>query len=365
MKSLLRISLLVALLAPQFANADWAVVRSEDYDAKVDLRGIAFLDDSRGWAVGDGGTILKTDDGGHTWEQEASPEPGDDVEERFRDSLKTARRPPASVADADARWEGFRSRLMNAQLVRVLVADENTLWILGTGAVLVSRNAGESWDYVNIGTGNRMTNGVFLSADVGFAVGDNGTALGTWDGGETWESVAAGRRARAGDNRTTYEAIGFMSDDVGWIVGSSGTYRSSEDGGKTWGEPADVDFDAGENMFGIACLSPTDAWAVGQEATLLHTSDAGEYWERIENDGENFYYDLKDITFNDNHSQGWAVGDGGTILHSTDGGETWPAEDATVKHDLKAVAVTESGTAYTVGSWGVILMSAPTGVASK
>ncbi len=64
MKSLLRISLLVALLAPQFANADWAVVRSEDYDAKVDLRGIAFLDDSRGWAVGDGGTILKTSSGG-------------------------------------------------------------------------------------------------------------------------------------------------------------------------------------------------------------------------------------------------------------------------------------------------------------
>ncbi len=341
MKSIFRVSLLVALLAPQLANADWAVVRAEDYDAKVDLRGIAFIDDDRGWAVGDGGTIVRTTDGGHTWAQQAMPEPSDEVDERFR------------------------GRMKSAQLVRVFVADENTLWILGSGAVLVSRDAGETWDYVNIGTRNRMTNGVFLSADVGFMVGDNGTALGTWDGGATWESVAAGRRARAGDNRTTYEAIGFMSDDIGWIVGSSGTYIRSEDGGKTWGEPEDVDFDAGENMFGVACLSETEAWAVGQEATLLHTSDAGEYWERIENDGENFYYDLKDITFNADHSQGWVVGDGGTILHSEDGGETWPAEDSTVKHDLKSVAVTASGTVFTVGSWGVILMSAPTGVAQQ
>jgi len=341
MKLLLRVSLLVVLLVPHFASADWAITRAEDYEAKVDLRGIAFLDDNRGWAVGDSGTILKTADGGHTWVQQPMPEPPDSVEERFR------------------------GRMQGAQLVRVFVADENTVWILGSGAVLVSRDAGATWAYVNIGTRNRVTNGVFLSADVGFVVGDNGTALGTWDGGETWDSVAAGRRARAGDNRTTYEAIGFMSPDVGWIVGSSGTYRSTNDGGKTWAEPEGVDFDAGENMFGVACLSETEAWAVGQEATLLHTSDAGEYWERIENDGENFYYDLKDITFNGDHSQGWAVGDGGTILHSTDGGETWPAEDSTVKHDLKCVAVTASGTAYVVGSWGVILMSAPPGVAAK
>ena len=87
MKSILRISLLVALLgallAPQFANADWAVVRAEDYEAKVDLRGIAFLDDNRGWAVGDGGTILKTVDGGHTWAMQPMPEPSDVVDERF------------------------------------------------------------------------------------------------------------------------------------------------------------------------------------------------------------------------------------------------------------------------------------------
>ncbi|MAF12809.1 hypothetical protein CMK11_20355 [Candidatus Poribacteria bacterium] len=341
MKSIVRATLLVALFLPQFAHADWAITRAEDYEATVDLLGIAFLDDDTGWAVGDKGTILATADGGHTWTQQAMPEPPEDVDERFRNRMKTA------------------------QLVRVLIAGESSIWILGSGVVLGSDDAGATWRYADVGTRNRLTNGVFLSPDVGFIVGDNRTAIGTWDGGISWEPVSEGRRARAGDNRTTYEAIGFMTEDIGWIVGSSGTYVRSEDGGKTWAEPDGVDFDAGENIFGMTCLSETEAWAVGAEATLLHTTDAGEYWERIENGAEDFWYNLMDITFAADGKQAWAVGDGGVILHTTDGGETWPAEDSSVNHNLNAVAVTPSGAAHVVGAWGVILQSAPTGIAGN
>jgi uncharacterized protein (TIGR03437 family) len=38
----------------------------------VNLRDVYFLDEQRGWAVGDGGVILATTDGGSTWVQEAS-----------------------------------------------------------------------------------------------------------------------------------------------------------------------------------------------------------------------------------------------------------------------------------------------------
>lgn len=345
MKSIVRISLplpiLLLLLLPQVTRADWAISRGEDYDAEVDLRGIAFLDDNTGWAVGDKGTILKTTDGGHAWEPQAMPEPSEDIEERFR------------------------GRMQSATLVRVLVADESTVWILGNGVLLGSDDAGATWRYANPGTRGRLTNGVFLSPDVGFIVGDNRTIIGTWDGGDTWESVFEGQRARAGDNRTVYEAISFMTPDVGWIVGSSSTVVRSEDGGKNWAQPDDIDFDAYGNVYGVKFLSETEGWAVGQEAMILHTTDAGDYWEPVENDAEDFGYDLKDFAFSADGSQAWVVGDGGTILHTSDGGETWPAEDSTVNHDLKSVAVTPSGTAYAVGAWGVVLQSAPTGVAGN
>ncbi|MEO2005523.1 MAG: YCF48-related protein [Candidatus Poribacteria bacterium] len=345
MKSITRVSLLGALLGvlllPQFARADWAISRGEDYDAEIDLRGIAFLDDDTGWAVGDKGTILHTVDGGHTWEPQAMPEPSADVEERFRNRMKSA------------------------QLVRVLIADESTVWILGNGVLLGSTDAGATWRYSNAGTRNRLTNGVFLSAEIGFIVGDNRTIVGTWDGGGTWESVFEGRRARAGDNRTVYEAIAFMTPDIAWIVGSSSTVVRSEDGGRNWAQPDGIDFDAYGNVYGVTFLSETEGWAVGQEAMILHTTDAGEYWEPVENDAENFGYDLKDFAFSEDGSQAWVVGDGGTILHTSDGGETWPAEESSVNHDLKAVAVTPSGTAYVVGAWGVILQSAPTGIAGN
>ena len=184
MKSIVRATLLVALFLPQFAHADWAITRAEDYEATVDLLGIAFLDDDTGWAVGDKGTILATADGGHTWTQQAMPEPPEDVDERFRNRMKTA------------------------QLVRVLIAGESSIWILGSGVVLGSDDAGATWRYADVGTRNRLTNGVFLSPDVGFIVGDNRTAIGTWDGGISWEPVSEGRRARAGASSSVLAAPG-------------------------------------------------------------------------------------------------------------------------------------------------------------
>ncbi len=93
---------------------------------------------------------------------------------------------------------------------------------------------------------------------------------------------------------------------------------------------------------------------------MFASEDGGDHWRQLGLDGIEARGFLR-LSNGDILCTGRLNG----LFHSTDGGETWPAEDATVKHDLKAVAVTESGTAYTVGSWGVILMSAPTGVASK
>jgi photosystem II stability/assembly factor-like uncharacterized protein len=47
----------------------WEVQRT---DQMLPIRGLAFVDDSRGWAVGSLGTILATHDGGRTWRRQRS-----------------------------------------------------------------------------------------------------------------------------------------------------------------------------------------------------------------------------------------------------------------------------------------------------
>ena len=58
-------------------------------------------------------------------------------------------------------------------------------------------------------------------------------------------------------------------------AGDRGIVLLSNDGGQTW-KPTKSGTDV--LLTGLAFTSPTEGWAVGQDATILHTSDAGTTW---------------------------------------------------------------------------------------
>lgn len=62
-------------------------------------------------------------------------------------------------------------------------------------------------------------------------------------------------------------------------------------------------------------------WLVGEQATLLETTDQGETWElrRLELDNENIR--LKSIDFSGR--EGWIVGEPSLLLHTENGGQSW------------------------------------------
>jgi len=66
----------------------------------------------------------------------------------------------------------------------------------------------------------------------------------------------------------------------------------------------------------IAMVSATEAWAVGIEGAVLHTTDAGFNWTRINLNTDS----LNEVFFLD-VQHGWAVGNG--IFYTHDGGQTW------------------------------------------
>src|SRR5262249_41911804 len=62
------------VLTTKDAGASW---KSQPTGQTTPLNGVFFLDESRGWAVGDLGTILSTKDGGQTWTvQRQAAKPG-------------------------------------------------------------------------------------------------------------------------------------------------------------------------------------------------------------------------------------------------------------------------------------------------
>lgn len=68
-----------------------------------------------------------------------------------------------------------------------------------------------------------------------------------------------------------------MTGDVGWVVGVTGKIRRFD--GASWGEPV---FPAGANLHDVAINSTDDAWAVGDQGTILHfTGGDASNWSQV------------------------------------------------------------------------------------
>jgi photosystem II stability/assembly factor-like uncharacterized protein len=88
--------------------------------------------------------------------------------------------------------------------------------------------------------------------------------------------------------------------------------------------------------------------AVGEEGTLLKSSNSGQTWSAIPTGTDATLYDVSEFRF-------LAVGEGGIILRSTDFGLTWMSAPSPTT--LHLFSVTGSFTAYAVGEDGTILRS--------
>ena len=195
-------------------------------------REVGFVTAQQGWAVGSdlnhGDYLLKTEDGGGTWEQVyPAPEPTEDL----------------SFADAKT---GFGLGELS-----------------DPGAILKAEDGGKSWTAVASFTGKYVTYRLsFVSASEGWLLaGKIGTADGalsalhTADGGKTWSETGPLPAISSPDCFRFFDPKnGVLADG-----GNALLYRTS-DGGKTWQSSA-LQIDGNERTQ-FAFLSPADGWQI-------------------------------------------------------------------------------------------------------
>jgi photosystem II stability/assembly factor-like uncharacterized protein len=175
----------------------WATVES---GTKRNLTGVAFSDDKHGIAVGNpagtGPRILRTEDGGLTWQ--AQPyDLGRNV--GFADVAML----PSQIGMAVGGWGGLVLKttdggyswrqlkpdllLTNVILISVALLDANTAVVVGQqGIILHTRDGGATWERRESGTPHELRGVAFADASRGLIVGRAGTILTTTDGGLTW-----------------------------------------------------------------------------------------------------------------------------------------------------------------------------------
>ena len=136
----------------------------------VTLTGVQFTSEKRGFAIGHGGVVLRTDDAGQTWKR-----------------MLDGRRVPALLSPPDA-----------ARRAEIEGPDKPWLALHFT-------------DDLN-----------------GMVVGAFGMALETADGGQTWRSFAD----RLANPRSLHLYAVHRREDQIWITGEQGLYALSADGGR-------------------------------------------------------------------------------------------------------------------------------------
>lgn len=201
--------------------------------------------------------------------------------------------------------------------------NQNLVWVAGdNGILLKTENGGNTWVSQPTPTSSAIYSINFVSQFVGFIAGGNGTLYKTTDGGSTWTKLVS----PVADDLYSLAVIG---DNFVVVVGANGTILRSTDGYNfvlvlNTNQTADT-------LYSVCLYDTSIGWACGANGAYLRTLDGGISWTKYSvfvpdpvNPTQEYIINTKlnAIGFV-NLNDGWAVGDNGTILRTTDGGLRW------------------------------------------
>jgi len=270
-----------------------------------DLLSVSFIDAQNGWAVGDispqGGPVLKTTDGGATWQTVAG------ITEVF------------SAIQFVTPTRGYMAGY--------------------AGRIERSDDGGKTWQTERYEHAGEVLNSLyFVDSEHGFAAGGPGLFCRTINGGATWETIDTKRVE-------DFWAVRFQTPEHGWIVGEDGLILETTDGGRTWTQKKSGTTKA---LLGLAFTSTGTVVAVGQGGTVLRSEEDGN-WNAV---ASGTTAALNAVATAENTFR--AVGTGGTTLVSADGGKSWIAETPVLSRHLLAIALINSQRGIAVGRYGAI-----------
>ena len=318
MKRIVCICVLLLAAVPALAQTgSWARQKA---GTMAWLHSVFFVNKDRGFAVGGNGTIMRTTDGGLTWQMR--PAFGNDVirDVFFLDEqngwlvcevnvyqLKTNDEPRTYImktTDGGENWNRVELKEFDAALMRTVFSRSGRGWAFGeAGVIYTTRDSGETWSRLQSPTRRLLLGGIFVDDDRGWIVGAGATIIQTSDGGETWYQS----RLPQVEKTVRFNAASFVDNRLGWAVGSGGSVFRTNNGGRTWQrQESGVDVD----LFDVKFLDAKEGWAVGAEGTIIHTVDGGVRWTTERSETQ---HPLERVFFTDK-TRGWAVGFGGTVV---------------------------------------------------
>ncbi|MEZ5082578.1 MAG: YCF48-related protein [Bacteroidales bacterium] len=296
-----KLSILTAFLLYFFTFTSFAQWEFQNpIPTNATLNDVQFIDENKGWAVGEYLTIIHTADGGDTWVEQ--------------------------ITAADDLFYEFSK--FNA----VHFSDENNGWAVGQyympygggywGLAFRTEDGGETWEIVYPdGTYYNFNDVYFINNMEGWIIDEDGKIIYTNDGGNNFT-------IQYDDSTKVLRSFCFIDGNNGWVTGNEGLIIHTTDGGIIWDEQTSG---VSINLSSVCFIDELKGWAAGEmetwppETKILQTTDGGNSWQ-INYEFAN--YDATDIgtIFFTDSDNGWFAYRAyyySTVFRTTDGGETW------------------------------------------
>lgn len=234
------------------------------------LEQVSFTSTTRGWAVGQGGVIVATSDGGTTWTSQTSPS-GQNLWDLDCIGATTT---CVAVGNGGViirttngtAWTSLASPTTQG-LWDVDCISTTACWAVGNGGTIVRTTNGTTWTTQTSGTTSNLQAVSCLDANRCWAVGVGGVMRVTTNGGATWTAGASG-------TTQALWRIQMIDANVGYLVGSNGVASKTTDGGATW-TPLTV---PNATYYALSCVNAMDCLTGSTAPAALITKDGGANW---------------------------------------------------------------------------------------
>ncbi|MEO8281596.1 MAG: YCF48-related protein, partial [Ideonella sp.] len=290
---------------------------------------VAFATPLVGMAVSASGRLLRSTDGGRTWQVQAAE--------------KAADLTPQTPSAADQRG-------------RIQMIDADHAWVAGRNSIQLFSNGAANWIETLTAFDNSTPRDLFFaSAEGGWAIKSSGYDAST-NPARIWSTADAGRSWQE-QARLDFAPNGLHFADrmLGLVVGAGGAILRTADSGVSWSRQVSG---TSQDLYRVRFVDATSAWAVGAPGAGLRVSrDAGLSWQPVMLGSPHAWNGLHFV----DPMRGWIVGDFGSIASTRDGGATWQPQDSGTDEHLFDVFGIDAETVWTVGERGVIRASATGG----
>ncbi|MFH1453211.1 MAG: YCF48-related protein [Armatimonadota bacterium] len=281
----------------------------------------------------------------------------------------------------DFSWEEIKTDCEN-DLRGVVVNSGNVLAVGDNGALLKSKDSGNTWTKKNLESDLTFFDADFNSDKNGYIVGGTklnylmysakmnntglwfgliGTAIAdsnlkvenllykTEDSGENYSRIENEQKKILYDVYFFDENNGYIAGtyDMGSLKGGrfSGLVLKTKDGGITWSKS---ELKSNYPITGVFAIEDC-VWGLSETGDVFCSQDAGASWDKATSKVVECFYSIFFIDKN----TGYIAGTKGALLKTKDGGKTWEKINSPSSKNLNKVSFVDGETGYVAGEEGI------------